>query len=213
MFTKSNKNNVRTNFIKTAEVKKRGIKKQMDLEKKLMIPDYEISKCPEHEVKSKIGSIFINQKILEEKSVKIYEIDPYFYEHYKEKIQVDNNDQEYILFRIDIYFTEYFLAVEIDEKGHTDRDLIFEEKRQKALEKKLNCTFIRINTSKKNYDADYEASRIQTFISKFKDKEKENKIKELEDKMKKLKLQLTNHSVQNNDDNDDYDDNNDNNKK
>ena len=48
-----------------------------------MIPDYEISKCPEHEVKSKIGSIFINGKILEEKSVRIYEIDPYFYEHYK----------------------------------------------------------------------------------------------------------------------------------
>ena len=52
------------------------------------------------------------------------------------KIQVDNNDQEYILFRIDIYFTEYFLAVEIDAKGHTDRDLVFEEKRQKELEKK-----------------------------------------------------------------------------
>ena len=45
------------------------------------------------------------------------------------KIQVDNNDQEYILFRIDIYFTEYVLAVEIDEKGRTDRDLIFEDKR------------------------------------------------------------------------------------
>ena len=54
----------------------------------------------------------------------------------KNEIQVDNNDQEYILFRINIYFTEYFLAAEIDEKGHTDRDLIFEEKRQKALEKK-----------------------------------------------------------------------------
>ena len=115
------------------------------------------------------------------------------------KIQVDNNDQEYILFRIDIYFTEYFLAVEIDEKGHTDRDLIFE---QKALEKKLNCKFIRINTSKENYDADYEASRIQTFISKFKDKEKENEVKKLEDETNKLKLQLTNSSVQNNDDND-----------
>ena len=51
------------------------------------------------------------------------------------KIQVDNNDQEYILFRIDIYFTEYFLAVEIDEKGHTDRDLIFEKKR-KGIRKK-----------------------------------------------------------------------------
>ena len=95
------------------------------------------------------------------------------------KIQVDNNDQEYILFRIDIYFTEYFLAVEIDEKGHTDRDLIFE---QKALEKKLNCKFIRINTSKENYDADYEASSIQTFISN----SNKNKIKELEDKIKSL---------------------------
>ena len=39
----------------------------------------------------------------------------------------------YILFRIDIYFSEYSLAVEIDEKGHIDRDL----KRQKALEKNL----------------------------------------------------------------------------
>ena len=93
------------------------------------------------------------------------------------KIQVDYNDQEQIFFRIDIYFTEYFLVVEIDEKGHTDIDLIFEEKRQKALEKKLNCTFIRINTSKENYDTDYEASRIQTYISNF----NKNKIKELED--------------------------------
>ena len=114
--------------------------------------------------------------------------------------RVDNNYQEYILFRIDIYFTEYFLAVEIDEKGHTDRDLIFEEKRQKALEKKLNCTFIKISTSKENYDADYEASRIKTFISKFKDKEKENEVKKLEDEINKLKLQLTSLSVQNNDD-------------
>ena len=45
------------------------------------------------------------------------------------KKKTDKNECEYILFRIDVYFTEYFLAVEIDEKGHTDRDLIFEEKR------------------------------------------------------------------------------------
>ena len=43
----------------------------------------------------------------------------------KKKIQVDNNGCKYVLFRIDIYFSEYYLA---DEKGHTDRDLIFEEK-------------------------------------------------------------------------------------
>ena len=96
------------------------------------------------------------------------------------KIQVDNNGQQYILFRIDIYFTKYCLAVEIDEKGHTDRDLIFEEKRQKTFEKKLNCEFIRINTSREIYDASYEVSRIQTFISN----SNKNKIKKLEDEIK-----------------------------
>ena len=60
-----------------------------------------------------------------------------------------------MLFRIDVYFTEYFLAVGIDEKGNTDRDLIFEEKKQETLEKKLGCIFIRINISK-SYDEDYE---------------------------------------------------------
>ena len=164
-----------------------------------MIPDNEISVCPEYEVKSKIGTIFINEDVLEEYSVKIYEINPYFYEYYNKKIRTDKNGRAYILFRIDVYFTKYFLAVEIDEKGHTDRDLTFEEKRQKALEKKLNCEFIRINNSRENYDASYEASRIQTFISKFKDKEKENEVKELKDKINELKLQLANLSVENND--------------
>ena len=73
------------------------------------------------------------------------------------------------MFRINIYFTKYCLAVEIDEKVHVDRDLTFEQKRQEALEKKLKSTFIRINTSRENFDVDYEASRIQTFISQFKD--------------------------------------------
>ena len=109
----------------------------------------------------------------------------------KEKIQVDNNGQQYISFRIDIFFTKYCLAVEIDEKGHTDRDLTFEQNRQEALEKKPNCTFIRINTSKDNFDVDYEASRIQTFISQFKD----NKNKKLKDEIEKLKQQLANLGV------------------
>ena len=94
------------------------------------------------------------------------------------KIQVDNNGCKYILFRIDIYFSEYFLAVEIDEKAHTDREIIFEEKRQKALEKKLGCKFIRTNTSnaKNGYHLDYEAGNVQAFFDEFKNK----KIKKLE---------------------------------
>ena len=48
-----------------------------------MIPDSEIPKCSEFEVKWKIEKIFQNHNSLEEYSVRIYKIDPYFYEHYK----------------------------------------------------------------------------------------------------------------------------------
>ena len=110
------------------------------------------------------------------------------------KIQVDENRCKYILLRIDVYFTEYILAVETDEKYHTSRDFIIEEERQEAIEKILGCKFIRSNTSKEGYDTDYEASRIQTFISKFKDmqlKKLDKKIKALEDKIEKLTGQIT----------------------
>ena len=59
----------------------------------------------------------MKEKILEEYSVKIYKIDPYFYEHYKEKIQVDKNGCEYILYRIDVYFTKYLSAVKMMKKA------------------------------------------------------------------------------------------------
>ena len=140
--TKSNKsvyvkNIIMTNIIKHCRgEKERGPRAIDGFRKKLKIPDYEISESKEHEVKSKIETIFVNEDILEEYSVKIYEIDPYFYEHYNKKIQVDNNDREYILFRTDVYFTKHSLTVEIAEKRHTDRDLIFEEKGQKGIRKK-----------------------------------------------------------------------------
>ena len=98
------------------------------------------------------------------------------------KKKVDKNVGKYILFRTDVYFNKFLLVVEIDEKGYTDRDIIFEEKRQEALEKKHSCKFIRINTSnaKNCYDLDYEVGNIEAFIDEFKNK----KIKELEDKIK-----------------------------
>ena len=80
------------------------------------------------------------------------------------------------------------------KKKHVDRDLIFEEKRQKALEKNLGYKLIRINSSKEGDSADYEASTIQTFISKFKDrqlKKLNKKLKEPEDKIVKLTGQTT----------------------
>ena len=46
----------------------------MDLEKKIMIPDSEISECPEHEVKLKVRNIFVNEKILKEYLLRFIEL-------------------------------------------------------------------------------------------------------------------------------------------
>ena len=44
------------------------------------------------------------RKLLEEYYDKIYEIEPYFYEHHKDKIKIDKTGHKYIPFRIDVYF-------------------------------------------------------------------------------------------------------------
>ena len=54
-------------------------------------------------------------------------------------------------YEIDLYFP-YKPAMEIDEKDHQDRDISREIERQKALEKKLGCKFIRINPDKESFD-------------------------------------------------------------
>ena len=50
--------------------------------------EYKIYESMEHKVKSKTRKIFLNEDILEEYSVKIYQINPYFREHYQ---KVDKN--------------------------------------------------------------------------------------------------------------------------
>ena len=135
--TKSDKNIYAINDVMTTIIKccrgekKKGIRAIDGFRKRLMIPDSEIPKCPEFEVKSKIGKMFVNEKVLEEYSVRIYEIDPGFFEHHKDKIKVDKNGYEYILLRIDVYFREHFLAIEIDEQNHEGRELIFNKKKDK----------------------------------------------------------------------------------
>ena len=70
--------------------------------------------------------------------------------------------------------------------------LFLRRKDKKHQKKKLGCKLIRINASKEDYNADYEASRVQTFISEFKNKklkkleESNKKLKELEDEIKKI---------------------------
>ena len=109
------------------------------------------------------------------------------------KIQVHKNGCKYILFRIDLYFNKFLLAVEVDEKVHSVRDSVFEEKRQEALEKRLGSKFIRINISntKTGYDLDYEIGNVQAFIDEFKDRqlEKEKLEKKIKQKNKRTRRQ------------------------
>ena len=44
-----------------------------------------------------------------------------------------------------MYFSEHKLVVEIDEKGHTDRNQNEENERQIKTKKRLNCKFYWIN--------------------------------------------------------------------
>ena len=79
---------------------------------------------------------------------------------------------------VNIYYLELiFILVNIFQQQKLMKkviltDLTFEEKIQKALEKKLGCKFIRINTSnaKNGYDLDYEVGNAQAFIDEFKNK-------------------------------------------
>ena len=88
---KSNKtvyarNDVMTIIIKRCRGEKKRDRRAKDgFRKKLMISEFEIPACPEFEVKSKIGKLFMNEKILGEFSVKIYEIDPFFMSITKKK--------------------------------------------------------------------------------------------------------------------------------
>ena len=121
------KNNIMTNIINNCKGgKKRGVRSADGYRRKLFIPEYKIYESIEHKVKSKIGKIFLNEETLEEYSVKIYEIDPYFSEHYQKKYKLIKMVNNIYCLELILFFTKYCLAAEIDEKGHTDRDLEFE---------------------------------------------------------------------------------------
>ena len=69
-------------------------------------------------------------------------------------------------YRIDLYFHEYKLAIEVDELGHNDRNIDYEIQRQKALERELNCVFIRINPDEKDFNIFKEINKIHRHIKK-----------------------------------------------
>ena len=88
--------------------------------------------------------------------------------------------KQYIVlgYRIDLYFHEYKLAIEVDELGHNDRNINDEIQRQQALERELNCVFIRINPDAIDFNIFKEINKIHKHINQLNKQQTKQKTKE-----------------------------------
>ena len=78
----------------------------------------------------------MNQNPLEEYSVKIYEIDTYFYEHYVKKIQADENGCKYIYLEL-IFILVSVFQQKLMKKGILRETLYLRKKDKKHQKKNL----------------------------------------------------------------------------
>ena len=90
-----------------------------------------------------------------------------------ENMQTQYNDLGY---SIDIYFHDYKLAIETDENGHSDRNIDYKIKRQKPIEQKLVCKFIRTDLDKEDFDIFRTINEIFKHIKQSTKKTLVNKI-------------------------------------
>ena len=84
----------------------------------------------------------------------------------KDAFEGENMQTQYTVlgYRIDLYFHKYKLAIEVDELGHNDRNIDYEIQRQQALERELNCVFIRINPDAVDFNIFKEINKIHRHI-------------------------------------------------
>ena len=87
----------------------------------------------------------------------------------KDTFEGENIQTQYSVlgYSIDLYFHEYKLTIEVDELGHTNRNINNEIERQKALEKELNCIFIKINPDEKDFKIFKKINKMYRHIKKF----------------------------------------------
>ena len=85
----------------------------------------------------------------------------------KDAFEEENMQSQYTVlkYRIDLYFHKYKLAIEIDELGHDDRSIDYEIQRHKALERELDCVFIRINPNAIDFNIFKEINKIHRHIN------------------------------------------------
>ena len=58
------------------------------------------------------------------------------------------------------------MAIEVNELVHNDRNVNYEIQRQKAIEKKLDCVFIRINPDEENLSIFKAINQIHSHTKK-----------------------------------------------
>ena len=92
--------------------------------------------------------------------------------------------------RIDAYFSEYKLGIEIDEYNHESRNFNYEKSRQLMIESH-GITIIRTNPDAADFDMNRLINQIYKHISQSNkeklEKEKEVEIKKLKNKIKEEK--------------------------
>ena len=94
-------------------------------------------------------------------------------------------------YRIDLYFHKYKLAIEIDELGHNDRNIDYEKKRQRELERELDCVFIRINPDAADLNIFKEINKIHRHINQLTEEQIKQQTKEsFIDNLSKILLEL-----------------------
>ena len=105
------------------------------------------SKMPKSiELAKQLGINIVDNKYLSKETETFsYILTAFKGQEMKEQYTVDG-------YRIDLYFPIHKLAIECDEFGHKDRDIGYEVTRQKYIETKLGCTFIRYNPDAKDFD-------------------------------------------------------------
>ena len=111
----------------------------------------------------------------------------------KDAFEAEDMQTQYTVigYRIDLYFHKFNLAIEVDELGHNDRNITYEIQRQQALERELNCVFIRINPDAVGFNIFREINKIHRHIKK---SSKKSLIGKISERMLELEF-LSNHSI------------------
>ena len=96
-------------------------------------------------------------------------------------------------YKIDLYFHDYKLAIDVDENNNKDRNIDQEIKREKAIEKEIDCEFIRINPDKEDFNSFKAINEIYRHIKEsIKNSNKKSLTDEISDKLLRLNFKSNN---------------------